>query len=345
MPVSVRNRLFKRHSTLPLLGLVLVCIYLWAFFGGRPANRLVCEMFIQMTLVIGMSIFIGNSGVMSFGHVGFMAAGAYLSAWLTMPPVMKGMMTPWLPESIAGLELPFAVAAPLSGIAAALIALLTGAALMRLSGIAAAIGTFAFLLIVNILISNADGLTGGTSSLAGIPVNVGAVTALLVTFGAVVIAHVYRNSSAGLALQGSRDDDVAAQASGVDIFRHRLFAYVLSAFVCGVAGSVYAQYTGVISAAAFYTETTFLALAMLICGGMFSLSGAVVGVLVITIVRQGLISLEKGYQISGSLWHLPPGTEAVLIGVAMIVILIRRPSGLTGNKELSLSLPGSGPKR
>ena len=131
---------------------------------SRPFNQTVIDIFLRVILVVGLYIFIGNSGVMSFGHTGFTCLGGYAAAWLTMPPMMKQTLLPGLPNWLMQLQLPFWAGAVFAALWAALWAALFGRVLMRLSGIAASIATFAMLAMINTIYSNWESVTAATSS-------------------------------------------------------------------------------------------------------------------------------------------------------------------------------------
>jgi branched-chain amino acid transport system permease protein len=314
-----------------ILGVIALGVDL---FGSGPLARTVVEMLIRVVLVVGIWIFVGNSGIISFGHIGFMCLGAYAAAWLTIPPMLKGISLRGLPDVLLQNQFPFWPSALASALLPALFALLIGFVLMRLAGIAASIATFAMLAVINTVYSNWSSVTGGTSSVIGIPT----VTTLWLAFGfaaaSIVVAWLYAISRSGLALRAARDEAIAAQASGVDIERERLIAFVLSAFVCGAAGVLYAHFLGIITPDAFFLTATFVALSMLVVGGINSLSGAVIGVVVISIIIQILRWLERGVPIGDSTLAFPAGAQEIAIGIVMIAILIFRPAGLMGNREL-----------
>jgi branched-chain amino acid transport system permease protein len=206
---------------------------------------------------------------------------------------------------------------------------------MRLSGIAASIATFAMLAVINTVYSNWDTVTGGTSSIVGIPMYAGVWLSFAGTVIAIIVAWLYAVSSSGLALRAARDEAIAASASGVNIERERLIAFVVSAAVIGLCGSLYAHFLGVVNPDAFYLGLTFVALSMLVVGGMNSLSGAVIGVVVISSIIQILRWFEKGVDLGGVTLALPNGTQEIAIGVVTVAILIFRPSGLMRNEEIS----------
>lgn len=318
--------------TLVLLAFVLLALSL----GDRAIARMAAETLIRVTMVVGFWIFVGNSGVVSFGHAAFGCIGAYVSAWLTLRPAMKATLLPGLPDMIAAANWHVLPAAVAGGGVAALVALLTGAAILRLSGIAASIASFAFLAMVNTIWANWTPVTGGTSSVVGLDRYVTPWVALGWAVAAILVAALYAASASGLALRATREDEVAAAASGIDRFRHRLLAFTLSAFFCGAGGALMGHFIGVINPDGFYLSLTFLMLAMLVVGGTGSLSGAVVGVLALSIAVEFLVRLEKGVTLGTASFALPPGSQEIILAVAMILILIFRPAGLLAGRELML---------
>lgn len=327
--------LSRTISTPIILSLLLAAAALLALaVGSSPFNQTIIDIFIRVILVIGLYIFIGNSGVISFGHIGFACLGAYMTAWLTIPPPMKKMSLPGLPTLILEAKLPFWVGIPAAAIFAGLVAYVFGKILMRLSGIAASIATFAMLALINQVYSNWEDVTGATSSVVGIPINRSIWPYFIAAIAAVAIGYAYSISRSGLALRAARDEATAASASGVDIPRERLIAFVISAFVMGAGGALYAHSVGVVTPDTFYLGLTFISLSMLVVGGTGSLSGAVIGVVLLSAIIQILRLFEKGISVGGTLLSIPNGVQEIAIGVIMIVILMRRPTGLTGNREI-----------
>lgn len=335
---------FARTVATPLLLvalLVAICVATSAF-GSGTFTRTVVEMLIRVTLVVGIWIFAGNSGIISFGHIGFMCLGAYAAAWFTIPPMLKEITLSGLPAFVRASQFPFWPSALAASLLPALVAAVIGPILMRLSGIAASIATFALLAVINTVYSNWSSVTGGTSSIVGIPVRTNLWLALGVAAGAIAVAYVYAISRSGLALRAARDEAIAAQASGVNIERERTIAFVVSAFVCGAAGVLYAHFLGIVTPDAFFLTTTFVALSMLVVGGIGSLSGAVIGVVLISAIIQILRWMEAGVPVGGATLALPSGSQEIAIGVVMIVILIWRPAGLLGGREIGLPRLGGG---
>lgn len=302
-------------------------------FGSRAFNRTAIEMFINIMVVVGLYVFVGNSGLLSFGHISFMCLGAYMTAWLAIPPVMKSMTLKGLPAWLLHTQLPMWVATPISGVFAALFALIVGRVIMRLSGIAASIATFGLLGVVNNVYSNWDSVTGGQGSIVGIPPTMNVWIGWLGAGVTIIIAYLYSISRSGLALRATRDEAVAASASGVDVVRERLIAFVVSAFIIGLAGALYAHFLSIVNPGSFYLRTTFITLSMLVVGGMYSLSGAVTGVVVISVLIELFKDLEKGVSLGSLHVAIPNGVQEIAIGVITIAILAYLPTGLTRNRE------------
>lgn len=319
-----------------VLSLVLVVIVAAAGQASPSVQRVVTEMLIRVVIVVGAYIFIGNSGVLSFGHVGFMAIGAYVTAWLTIPVAQKPYVLPDLPAFLATAEWSTLPAALVAGAAASLVALLFGFALMRLSGIAASIGTFALLVIVQSVFSHWDEMTGGASSLYGLPTYTTMTVALAWAVVTMIAAFVYQQSNSGFRLRGSREDPVAAASFGVNIHRERLTAFVVSAFFVGIGGVLHAHFLGIVVASSFFLATTFLLIAMLVIGGISSLSGAVVGVVAVSLLAELLRRAEAGIDLGILVIPGGPGLREVGLAFVMLVILVFRPNGLMNGREIGM---------
>jgi len=315
----------------PVLSMIAVLAIVVAFshLGPFSFERMVTKALIMMTVVIGLYIFIGNSGILSFGHSTFMVVSAYMSAWLTMPVMRKKIMLPEIWEGFRLMEMHVLPGAILAGLLSAVLALIVGIPLMRLSGIAAAIGTFAVFTIITVVYNQWDSFTKGSSTLIGLPTYVDLWTAFGFVAAALIIAHVYDRSKFGLQLRATREDLVAAKAAGVNIVLMRLIAFVVSAFVTGIGGVLYVHFTATITQAnLLYLNITFITIVMLLVGGMRSLSGAVIGVIAISIVSEGLRAVEKPIGVAG--------LGELGLAAFMLAVLAIRPGGITGGKEIPL---------
>jgi len=314
--------------------LVVIALILSSLSAGLQAT--VTNALIDVILVVGLYVFVGNSGVFSFGHIGFMAIGVYSSALLTIPIAIKHAMLPDLPSAIGQTSIPSPLAALAAGLVAGVVALIFGIPIMRLSGLAAGIATFAFLVIVQIVSSNWDAVTLGNSTMIGVPTDTTVLVALAWTLVAMGIAFAFQNSIVGIRLRASREDEIAARAIGIGVYRERMAAFVLSAVIVGMGGALYAGFVGAFAPGDFYLTPTILIAAMLVIGGTNSLAGAVVGTVVVTGLTEILTRVEAGIVIAGSNFHGPTGLTQVGLGLAMLLMLIYRPRGLTGGNEVPL---------
>jgi branched-chain amino acid transport system permease protein len=283
----------------------------------------------------------GNSGVMNFGSVAFMAIGAYASALTTMTPAAKRTFLPDLPGWLSATHWPALSGPFVGGGVAGAVALLIGWPIMRLSGISAAIATLSFLIIVYIVLGNWNSLTGGQQSLMGLPNFVGLWTAACWAVGAVLVAFVYQETRFAIALRASREDEVAARASGVEVERQRLIAFVASSAIAGAAGALYGHFLGTLRIDNFYLDMTFQFLSMLVVGGARSLTGAVFGTIAICVLTEMLRWLEVGVNLPGLGWRVStaPGLGDVVLAALMLAIIIFRPQGLAGGREIADFIP------
>ena len=321
----------------PLAALIVVValIALAASFAPAVLQRRATQGLIDLIAVVGLYVFAGNSGVLSFGNVAFMAVGAYVSALLTMKPGAKSVFLPDLPAIIAHAEWPNFAGALAGGVAAAIIALVVGWPLMRLTGVSASIATFAILVVANVVFGNWTSVTGGQNSLMGLPAYVDLWTAFAWAVATIVIAFAYQETRSALLLRASREDEAAAQAAGVNVVLHRLIAFVISAFLSGISGVLLAHFLGIVRVENFYLDLTFLIVAMLIIGGRGSLTGAVAGAVVIAALTELLRQSEIGVQVGTVTIAAPAGIGDVILALIMLLIILFRPDGIAAGRELT----------
>ena len=327
-----RTVLVARTNFVPLvLSAVTVLLAVFGALASNAVRTSVLSALISVILVVGMYIFIGNSGVFSFGHIGFMAIGAYTTAILVIPESTKAALFPSLPA----VNLPAHVAVAVGALVAAVIAVLIGTPLMQLSGIVASLGTFAFLNITFNVASNWESVTGGSTGLAGVPRAATLPGTALWAIIAIVTAWLFQQTRLCLRLRGSRDDEDAARALGIGISWERLVSFVLSAAVTGVAGGLFALAFGTFNPSAFFVAATFSAIAMLVVGGRLSLTGAFTGAVLLSLLSLALRQMEDG--IALGLIQIPPirGLQQVGVAVVLIVVLLIRPRGITDSAELT----------
>lgn len=316
---------------IPLIALV----FMIDLMGSSSVERVTTEALIRLVFAVGLYIFAGNSGIMSFGHMTFCAIAAYASAWMTCCAMLKPITMSGLPTLLR--DNTFALMP--SGLASVGLAggaaFLSGLILMRLSGLAASISTLALLFILNVVYSNWSSVTMGNSTIVGLPVYVTIWVALGAALLAILIAYLYQSSRWGLTLRATREDEVAAQAAGASLYWSRLIAFTLSGFVAGLAGVMFAHFMGVVSISNFFLNHTFLIVAMLVIGGMRSLAGTVVGVVLISVVIEFFRRAEAGYTIGTWDFSIPPGSQELILAVIMLITLIFRKSGIMGGREIA----------
>lgn len=320
----------------PLLCLVIVILLIagLADFAPTVVQRRATQGLINLVAVVGLYVFVGNSGVLSFGNVAFMAIGAYVSALLTMPAAAKGVFLPDLPVWLVATEWPPIGGALAGASAAAVVALIVGFPLMRLSGISASIATFAILVVTYVVLGNWTSVTGGQNSLMGLPIYVGLWTAAVWAIVAIAVAFLYQESRSALSLRASREDEAAAASLGVRLVPHRLCAFVISAFLSGAAGVLLAHFLGTVRIETFYLDLTFLLIAMLVIGGARSLTGAVAGAIVITALTELLRMAETGVTLGETTIAAPGGLGDAVLALLMLLIILFRPRGIAGGREI-----------
>lgn len=294
----------------------------------------VLTVLLNLILVVGMYIFIGNSGVLSFGHISFMALGAYAAALVSIPTAQKQFILPDLPHFLASAQMASVPSIVVGAAFAGVIGFVVGIPLMRLSGIAASIATLAVLVITNIVLGEWDQITGGRTALVGVPLTTTTGSALSWCLLTIVAAWLFQRSRVGLRLRASREDPVAARAAGIGITRERLIAFAISAFVVGVGGALYGHRIGSFAPNDFYFHITFFLIAMLVVGGIKSLSGAVVGTLTVSIIQEVIGRLENGEGVGPIHLHLRDGVTDAVLAILVLLIMLRRPGGITGGREL-----------
>jgi branched-chain amino acid transport system permease protein len=332
----------RRHveTALQLLGPVVVVVAVGAVSTtASPANKIYfLNALVYVAMVVAIYVFVGNSGVLSFGQMSFVAVGAFAAGVMTVPlESKKGVLTdlfPLLRDHTIGNIWSLLLAAALGG----LFAFIVGLPLMRLSGLAAGIATFALLEITHNILQQWTKIGPGATTLSLVPETTGALQATLGAIVAIGVAFLYQRSRLGRQLRATREDPAAARGIGIHIHRQRLWAFTLSGAMAGFAGALFVHLLGSITTDQVYLELTFLTLAMLVFGGIGSLWGAVVGALVISGLDAFLGKAEEGVDLGFNL-DLYEGSRLVFLGAIMTLVLILRPSGLTGGREFSLPLP------
>jgi branched-chain amino acid transport system permease protein len=328
----------------PLLQLLapVSLVILVAFVGtvvSSSTETYVVIALVNVAIVVALYVFIGNSGVLSFGHISFVAVGAWAAGILSVPvdekPATMPNLAGFLQETTVGNVWSLAIAAAVG----AVYAVLVGLPLMRLSGLAAGIATFGVLEITHNVLRYWETVGPGLNAFSAVPETTGLLQATVGAVIAVAVAFAYQRSRYGRMLRATREDAAAARAVGVSVYRQRLVAFALSGALAGLAGGLYVHLLP-LTAESLYLDLTFITLAMLVIGGLTSLWGAVVGAVAVSAVDSFLAEAENGVTVFGRLLDLPAGTRIVVVGTLMALVLILRPTGLTGGRELALPRAG-----
>ena len=319
----------------PLLSLVLLLV-LVASLGSNlsPVNqRHTIEVLINVVLVVGLYAFVGNSGVLSFGQMSFMSIGAYTTALITIPLVQKGFLLPDLPSFLADASFSGVPAALIAGAVALVFGAIIVIPIVRMSGLAASLAMFAVLVITFQVAVNWDAVTRGSRTMLGVPTDTTIWIALAWAGVVCALAYAHQRSKTGLRLRASREDEFAARAAGISIPRDRAVAFLLSAFIIGIGGFLYAQFQGAFTPNAFYVHITFLTIAMLVVGGQKSLAGAVVGAVVVSVLSFLLNSIEDGFSLGPVDFAGRDGISDTALAAFILLVLVFRRDGIMRGRE------------
>lgn len=332
MPSPLKSR--QLITFVILSGLILALVVASTVSGVRLYDRIATSICLSLILVLGLQVFMGNSGILSFAHIGFMGVGAYASAVLTIPLQAKGMALPDLYPVLAGVQLPVAAAVLVGGLVAAAVAAAVAYPLMRLSDAAAVITSFALLIVLYTILTNWSAVTNGPRTLFGLPQATGLKSAAAAAWAALAIALLFKESRTGRLLRASRDDEVAAAALGANIPALRWRAFILAAFIAGVGGALWGHFITSFSPKAFYLKETFLVISMLVIGGANTVSGAVIGTFVVALAYEGLRALEGALNTAKLTANPVVGLTEIVLALAMIAVMILRPGGIMANREI-----------
>jgi branched-chain amino acid transport system permease protein len=294
---------------------------------------------LAVTLVVAVYVFVGNSGVLSFGHISFVAVGAWGAGVLSVPVDEKSLIFPSLYGFLGDTTVDNVVSLAVAAGVGLVYAVVVGLPLMRLSGLAAGIATFAVLEITHNILRYWDRIGPGTNSFSSVPESTGLLQSAIGALIAIAVAFAYQSSRFGRQLRAVREDAAAARAAGIGVVRQRVWAFGLSGALAGLAGGLYVHFIP-LSTEDVYLDLTFITLAMLVIGGTGSLWGAVVGALAVSALDSFLAEAESGIGIAGTTLDLPSGSRLIVVGFLMALVLILRPSGITGGREFSLAWIG-----
>ncbi|MDR1376531.1 MAG: branched-chain amino acid ABC transporter permease, partial [Synergistaceae bacterium] len=299
--------------------------------------RIINLIAINAILGLSLNLIYGMTGMFSLGHAGFMAIGAYVSALLVLTPEQK--VTMWILDPIApwlaSLHAPFLVSLILAGLAAAFLGWLIALPVLRLGGDYLGIATLGFAEIIRILIINLTPLTNGSLGLKGIPAH----TDLWMSYGCLVVLLIFMirlmNSNFGNVLRAVRDDEIAAKTMGINTFQTRVLAFSIGCFGGGVGGALMGNLITTIDPKMFMITQTYSLLMVVVVGGLGSITGSVIGSILVTTMLEWLRFVENPVTIGS--FHVPgiPGMRMVIFSMLLIAIIIFRREGIMGTREFS----------
>ncbi|MEG1609974.1 MAG: branched-chain amino acid ABC transporter permease [Bilophila sp.] len=333
MKPSTRNRILNL-----LLIAVIAQFLIWAETNLNGYHVQILNLIaVNAILALSLNLIYGFTGMFSLGHAGFMAIGAYVSALCVLPGVQKEMM--WILEPIiwpfSVLETPFWVSVLAAGLVAAIFGMFIAMPVLRLGGDYLGIATLGFAEIIRVLIVNLTPITNGSLGIKGIPNH----TSLLVNFLWLLVTLYCMvkllNSNFGNIFKAIRDDEIAAKVMGIDTFRYRVLSFCLGAFFAGVGGALLGNLLTTIDPKMFTFLLTFNVLMIVVAGGLGSLTGSILGSVVITVLLEWLRAVEE--PISLGSYEIPgiPGMRMVVFSLVLLGIILYRREGIMGMRELT----------
>ena len=268
---------------------------------------------INIILAVSLNLINGYTGQFSIGHAGFMAVGAYTSAVITVK-----------------LGLSFELGLVVATLSAGLLGFLIGLPTLRLNGDYLAIATLGLGEIIRICILNID-YVGGASGLMGIPRMTTFAYVFWIMVAIIFFIKNFKNSAPGRCCLAIRENEIAADTMGINTTKYKVLAFTLGASFAGTAGALFSHYFFLAHPASFTFMRSFDILTMVVLGGLGSMIGSITGAILLTFISAFLSDFPE--------WRM------IIYSVTMIILMLRRPQGLFGNKELSLKMFGFGGKK
>lgn len=318
-----------------LVALPVLALFQWALSESPFAVYLLSVMGVNIILAVSLNIVNGMTGQFSIGHAGFMAVGAYIAGFLSLN--LKEVALSFLPVAASDQVL-FLVALLAGGLAAAACGFLVGLPSLRLRGDYLAIVTLGFGEIIRVVVQNTDAF-GRALGLSGIPQYSSPYMVYFWVFLVVLVARRIAGSSHGRSLWAIREDEVAAEAMGVDTTGYKVRSFVISSFFAGIAGGLFAHFVPIINPGSFTFVKSMEIVVMVVLGGLGSTTGAIVAAIFLTLLPEGLRSLFNALGAEGSLAQRVDQIRMPVYGLLLVVLMLSRPQGLFGTREIWDVLP------
>ncbi len=339
------KRLNKTTKIILTLLLITGCIVLTymldkGIIGTSYTVRIVRISVIYALIGVSMNLVNGFTGVFSLGQAGFMAIGAYTVGVLTIPLASRPNVYYLVPisEKIQDLVMPFGVALIIGGIFAAIFAALIGTPVLRLKSDYLAIATLGFSEIVRAIIANNQmwPITNGSLGLKSIPTFPSLFIPVIISTVGIAFMVLLIKSSYGRAFKAIREDEVAAEAMGINLFKHKGLSFIISAFFAGVGGGLLAAHLTAIDSNQFKIMVTYELLLIIVLGGLGSVTGTVISSFMICSGKELLRWFDLPHSIGT--WKIPifrPGLRMVIFSLLLMTVVLFWRRGLMGRREFS----------
>jgi len=329
LPAGTRNytyaqdmAIFRTKTHWVLLSVLFVILFTAPLYWGNYWLGVANLIGITIIAATGLNILTGYCGQLSIGHAGFIAVGAYTSAVLTNR-----------------FELPFLVGLISAGLIAGLIGMIFGIPSLRVKGFYLAISTIAAQFIIIWVLNHWTSITGGFNGISVPPASIGGITfisqasqfylIMVIMIMVIFFAKNLARTRPGRAFVAVRDNDLAAEVMGIDLFRYKLLAFFIGCFLAGIAGSLLAHWIGFMNTENFTIMDSILYIGMIIIGGLGTVTGPIFGVIFIRMLQQGITliapMLENTFALPAG---FTTGLGPMVFGLVIILFLILEPRGL-----------------
>ena len=290
---------------------------------------------VNVILAVSLNIVNGMTGQFSIGHAGFMAVGAYIAGKLSLS--LQDVAIAGLPTAVSD-QVQFVGSLIVGGLAAALCGFVVGLPSLRLRGDYLAIVTLGFGEIIRVIVQNLD-MFGRALGLSGIPQTSSLFAVWFCVFLVVLVARRIVGSAHGRSLWAIREDEVAAEAMGVNTTGYKVRAFVISSFFAGVAGGLFAHFVPIINPGSFTFVKSIEVVVMVVAGGLGSTTGAIVAAVCLTLLPEALRTLFLNIGADASLAQKVDQIRMPIYGILLVILMLVRPQGLFGTREIWDILP------
>src|SRR3954469_2399446 len=328
--------IWARGVTPVLIALAMLAVGQW-LLGDSPFFVYIASIVgVNAILAVSLNIVNGMTGQFSIGHAGFMAVGAFIAGKVSL--ASGDMAISALPE-FASDQLFFVFSLLAGGTGAALFGFLVGLPSLRLRGDYLAIVTLGFGEIIRVIVQNTPSL-GAALGLSGIPQRSSLFMVWFWVFLTVLVARRIAHSAHGRSLWAIREDEVAAEAMGVDTTAYKVRSFVISSFFAGVAGGLFAHFVPIINPNSFTFVKSMEVVVMVVAGGLGSTTGAIVAAIALTLLPEGLRTAFTA--LGGGNAELAQKVDQIrmpIYGLLLVALMLARPQGLFGTREVWDVLP------